>query len=863
MATFIYRNEKTKEISFPLGGIGSGSIGLSGNGRLIDWEIYNRPNKCSLNRYSHFLVKAEQDGKVVDTRVLNGDLQPPYMGQIGTKFHSGYGYGPAIETMAGVPHFERTEFIGEYPIAQINLEDKNFPGKITLTAFNPFIPLNDKDSSIPAAFFDIEFHNTTKNEITYTLCLSVANPFSEEAVNTYHQQEDIKYIKLSSNKYSPEQTEFGDLTIATDAGTISYQEYWYRGTWFDSLGVFWKDINTYGKLKNRNYKDAGKYDMASLAAHIQVNPMEKKHIRFIISWSFPNTYRYWEHSGESSEPDSPRKKTWKNYYATVFKDSTESAVYSLKNFDVLYKDTLKFKNALFSSSLPSFALEAVSANLSTLKTATVLRLEDGSFYGWEGCQAYEGSCEGSCTHVWNYAYALPFLFPKLERSMRDLDYQYNMFDDGFMAFRLQLPLGTEPSRWMACVDGQMGGIIKAYRDWKISGNTEWLRSNWGTIKKSLEFAWAETNEFRWDPDKDGVIDGRQHHTLDMELYGPNSWLNGFYLAALKAAAEMAEYLGEQDKAEEYRNMFENGKKWTDRYLFNGEYYVQKIDLKDPSVLKTFDNGTNQVYKNYWSEEHQEIKYQIGEGCSIDQVVAQWHANLCGLGEIFDKSQRLSALKAIYKYNFKKEGMRNFFNPCRIFCLNDEKGVTICEWPDNKYKPTIPIPYSEECMNGFEYQAAIHMLQEGMIEEGEEIIKAIRERFDGEKRNPWNEFECGSNYARSMASYAILNAYSGFAFDMVRHKIGFDPIKKDQDNVSFFWSLDSGWGKFIKTKQQIILEVLYGKLDLLEVDFPFIKEQNISSVVLGEKPIEFIKAEGKIILHEMITIEEKKALKIVL
>ena len=153
--------------------------------------------------------------------------------------------------------------------------------------------------------------------------------------------------------------------------------------------------------------------------------------------------------------------------------------------------------------------------------------------------------------------------------------------------------------------------------------------------------------------KDGVLEGRQHHTLDMELFGPSSWLEGMYLAALKAAAEMAEHLGEPDKADEYLEIFEKGKKWVKENLFNGKYFIQKVDLGNKEYADHFNAP------QYWNEERNELKYQIGEGCEIDQVLGQWHANLLGLGEIFDKDQLRSALQSIYKNNFKC--MRDFTN----------------------------------------------------------------------------------------------------------------------------------------------------------------------------------------------------------
>ncbi len=876
---FIYKGNKLKEISFPLGGIGTGCIGLAGNGSLIDWEIFNRPNKGSINGFSHFAVKAEtEEGNVIDARVLNGDLYPPYTGKFGKPNFNSYGFGVDRATMAGVPHFEEVEFKGEFPIAVLNFIDQSFPGRVKMKSFNPFIPLNDEDSSIPGAFFEFELENIKEQSLIYTIGLSQNNPFPKgTTINEYKKYDNINLIQFKSNKFTEDETGYGELSIATDATDISYQEYWYRGKWFDNLSIFWRDFTSSGKLRNRSYFSMNQQDktgldtgadVGTLATHFKLKPGEKKVVKFIITWNFPNNHNYWNPEESSCDKDqccsdsSEGEKSWKNYYATVFKNSLESAKYSLRNWDRLYDETLKFKETLFSSTLPEVAIEAISANLSTLKSPTCLRLEDGSLYGFEGCHCDSGCCEGSCTHVWNYAYATPFLFPKLERSMRDLDFQYNQRDDGGMSFRLQLPLGRERSQFRPCADGQFGGVIKAYREWKISGDTEWLKSNWSAIKKSIEYAWSDSNEDRWDLNKDGVLEGRQHHTLDMELFGPNSWLTGFYLAALKAGAEMAEYLDEKGTAEEYRILFKQGKKWVDENLFNGEYYHQIIDLKDKSVLERYNEG-NTLFGDttigaYWNDEVEEIKYQIKDGCGIDQVLAQWHANICGLGEIFDHEQTKKALKSIYKYNFKKN-MRAFFNPCRLYSLNDEAGIVICEWPEGKYKPVVPITYAEETMNGFEYQVAIHMLQEGYTDKGLEIIKSIRDRYDGEKRNPWNEFECGNNYARSMASYALLTTFSGFQYNMVHKMIGFDPIKIKDGKFKCFWSLDSGWGEFIINADKIKLIVMKGKLELQELKFPFIKDKNIKTITIEGKQLDLKLKMGVISLNETVTINEDNTL----
>lgn len=275
-------------------------------------------------------------------------------------------------------------------------------------------------------------------------------------------------------------------------------------------------------------------------------------------------------------------------------------------------------------------------------------------------------------------------------------------------------------------------------------------------------------------------------------------------------------MGEEGTRREYLRLFESGKAYADRELFNGEYYYQKVDLDDRSILERFGNEAltlhgNDAVKEYWLEEKGELKYQIGEGCGIDQVLAQWHSDLIGLGDIFDPTQVSSALRSIYRYNFIPN-MRRHVNPCRLYSMNDEGGLTICAWPAGKRKPHIPAPYSQETMNGFEYAAASHMILHGMVEEGMACVSALRRRYDGRYRNPWNEFECGSNYARSMASYALLLAFSGMKYDMHRGMLGFSPIC---ENGRFFapWSLQCAWGTVSFQPGAVRIAVCAGELSL--------------------------------------------------
>ena len=829
-----YTGEYTKEISFPLGGIGTGSVGLAGNGSLIDFEIFNRPNKGSINSYTHFAIKAIKDGKPI-THILNGDIQKEFMGQyLKTEYYKGYGYGPMSQKMVGFPHFRSTVFDGEFPIASIDFADEKFPGNVRMTAFNPFIPGDSKNSSIPAAFFEFEVTNTEDEEMKYLLAFSFGNPFKVSR-NKANRDNGVSMLTFTNAGVDKNDVKYGDITIATDAEKAFTQTYWYRGGWQDTIVSYWGDINSAEDLKERIYDTDGSFDMGTLAAEITVGAGKTEKVRFILSWNVPNNYNYWSDSfaGETKE------HIWKNYDATVFENSVGSAEYCLAEFDALYERTLKFKNALYSTTLPGKMVEAAGANLSVLKSPTVLRLEDGSFYGWEGVHEQAGSCEGTCQHVWNYAYALCFLFPELERSVRDMEFEHSTDENGRMCFRTWIPFVRGMGSFRSCVDGQMGTVIKCYREWKLSGDSEWLKGHWDSIKKVLEYAWSEANPDKWDYDKDGILEGRQHHTLDMELFGPSSWLEGMYLAALKAASEMAGFLGDTEKEEEYLSLFEKGREWTKNNLFNGRYFIHKTDIKNKAELEKYEDALR-----YWNDEVGEIKYQIADGSSIDQVLAQWHADINGLGDIFDREQLDTALSSMMKNNYVST-MRDHTNPWRIYSLYDDAGSIICTYPEGAKKPRIPIPYCEETMTGFEYSFAGVLASNGKIEDAAKVNDAVRNRFDGKARNPWNEFECGSNYARSMASYALIPIMGGFEFDLPHGHIGFNPYSVC--GFKSIWSVDGAWGAVEVSDKAVTVTVNEGAVNLKSFGVKFL--DGVSSLKIDGKETAFEYRNGRLLFDE--------------
>jgi uncharacterized protein (DUF608 family) len=343
--------------------------------------------------------------------------------------------------------------------------------------------------------------------------------------------------------------------------------------------------------------------------------------------------------------------------------------------------------------------------------------------------------------------------------------------------------------------------MKIYRDWQLSGDDEMLRILWPHVKRALEFCWIKGG---WDTDCDGVMEGCQHNTMDVEYYGPNPQMGLWYLGALRAAEEMAQYLGENNFATTCRGLFEQGKDWIDNNLFNGEYYEHKIQPpRDRSQIAP------SLLIGMGAKDPTKPDYQLGSGCLVDQLVGQYMAHVCNLGYLLKPANIQKTLLSITKYNLR-DGLYGHFNCMRSFALGDESALLMASYPKNQ--PKNPFPYFTEVMTGFEYTAALGMLYEGQEENGLKCISNIRERYDGRKRSPFDEAECGHHYARAMASWAAVLAMTGFGYSGVEKTMTFAA-----QEGNYFWSNGYAWGNCSLKKSgndiQVELSVLHGQLHL--------------------------------------------------
>jgi len=852
-----YRGRNLEEIAFPLGGIGTGCVSLGGWGQLRDWEVMNRPAKGNSIPHAFFTLRMQAGRKAPVCRVLQG----PPGGPLAQSGHS----APRA-TGEGLPHFRTASFTGHFPFAEVALSDPRVPAspmrapvRVRLEAFSPFIPLADRDSSIPVAILLYHLTNTARETVAATLVGNLTNVIGDRKdagrVNRARRARGLTGLYLAAERLPADSPRFGSLALSTWAPEAKVWPRWRA----DQLWKFWERVEADDLIA----RGRGTSDTGSLVIRLRLRPGETATVPILITWHFPTCEKYWGR-GQTTEP----APTWRNYYASQWRDAWDVALYVRKHFPRLHRETRLFHDALWSSTVPDYVLDAVSSQLSILRSPTVLRLADGTFYGFEGCNNTGGCCEGSCTHVWNYAQALAYVFPALQRSMLEASLRDAMEKDGYVHFRLPLPLGTKPAkRFFPCADGQMGQVMQVYREWLISGDDGWLRRTWPLAKRALEFAWKY-----WDADRDGVMEGMQHNTYDIEFYGPNTLCGSLYLGALRAAEEMARAVGDEASARGYRELFERGSRWTDAHLWNGDYYEQKVN---PRAHEVWPQDLRRMAEARGRDDRRRSwpRWQFGRGCLSDQLLGQWLAGTLGLGYLYDRRHVRRALASIFRYNWKP-ALWEHATTQRVYAADGEAGLLLATWPRGG-RPGDPFLYFDEVWCGIEYQVAGHLIAEGFVEEGLAVVKGLRERYRGDRRNPWDEIECGHHYARSLASYALLLTLAGFHYHGPRARLTLRPALAGGEYRTFF-SVGSGWGRVSlrpgahrvpalragARQVTLRLQVDMGQLALRELAFPMGAGKRARATVAGRRFAAAIASRGaaaRLLLTEPVTVRAGETL----
>ncbi len=565
--------------------------------------------------------------------------------------------------------------------------------------------------------------------------------------------------------------------------------------------------------------------VGSVGRTLTLKPGEEQTVSFVITWHFPNL-------------TAGGMKNVGREYASRFENALGVARYVAKEFDRLSGDTHLWRDTWYDSTLPYWFLDRTMANTSILATTTAYRFRDGRFWAWEGI----GCCHGTCTHVWHYAQAPGRLFPDVERRQREeVDFGIALHENGGIGMRANLRGANHPAD-----DGQCGRILGAYREHQMSKDDAFLKRTWPNIKRAIQFM------IKRDANRDGILEGAQHNTLDAAWYGRISFLASLYLATLRAGEEMATEVGDTAFAQECKSIAKKGAE-TILELYNGEYFFHELD---PNHI---DNVA------------------VGTGCYVDQVFGQFWAHQVGLGHLFDAEKIKSALKALYKYNFVPNigKFRDTFTRGRWYANEDDKGLIMCSWPkgglNEKWHKAWQFQYFNECMSGFEWQAAAHMISEGLVEEGLAVSRAIHDRYDAHLRNPYNEIECSDHYSRAMASYGAYLAACGYESHGPKGYLGFAPKVMDGQTFKCAFTAAGGWGTYVQElgaggdRMQAEVHVKYGTVRLKTLALAQAGQGAVKATLDGTEIACTLEKAGegvRIVFREMLDLKAGNALTVV-
>jgi uncharacterized protein (DUF608 family) len=809
---FTYSGENLDQIAFPMGGIGAGMICLEGTGGLTNVSVRNQPK---VQNEPGLFAAISLGGPEKIARVVEGPV-PKW--KLYERRHACSGNAPMG---AGLPRFKKATFRAHFPFARVELEDAALPISARITGWSPFEPGDADASSLPVAGLEYTFTHNGHEELDAVFSFNARN-FLPALMDEWNGgPEPVRGASripggmvLHGGAWPAKGDEEAWFSAAVDDPDVKVNLAWFRGSWFDPITMAWRDVEQ-GASYERPVPDEGKKPTgASLYVPFHLVPGASRTIRVRLAWYSPRT-RIRKALPPVTGAGTP-SDYYQPWYGGRFASIEELSKFWGENYMDLRRRTERFSNCFFDTTLPPEAVEAAAANLGILKSPTVLRQADGRFYGWEGCDEDEAQGEGTCTHVWNYAQAVAHLFPSLERSLRETEFTVGQNEEGHQNFRVALPIQPSAHDFFAAADGQLGGIMKVHRDWRVSGDTEWLRRLWPRVRASLDFC-VRT----WDPGRNGLPVEPQHNTYDIEFWGPGGMISSFYAGALKSAVAMGRALG--DDVAPYEELLAKAEARIGTELYNGEYYFQRVEWKN---LRAKVGEDPKSYGAGYSTEAAQIleregpKYQYGTGCLSDGVLGSWLALVCGVGQVLDPEKVRSHLTAVYRHNFKAD-LSEHANPQRpTYANGSEGGLLLCSWPRGGM-PSLPFVYSNEVWTGIEYQTASHMIMMGMPGEGLEIVRACRARYDGKARNPFDEYEWGHWYARAMASYALLQALGGARYDAVDGVMHLQPALRG--DYRCFISTATGYGTVGVTDGKPFVDAVSGKIDVKEFRYVAVAE----------------------------------------
>lgn len=830
-----FHNSQKVRNGIAIGGIGTGSAELRADGIFYNWQIFNNLPRGTGKLFPYlsdsrlfFVVRYQVEGEEPRLKLLaldNGD-------EVASINSSN-----AVYIYPWITSVEKIETVVQFPFVRMKYIDADMPIEVQMEVFNPFIPGDVKNSSLPAMLFSFTIKSKIEKPVTATFVATYRNgagyEFTEKLYTSELKQEkDFVLNNCGAEGISETESSFGTQTLASLAGDTTWRLGW------DHPHPHYEDLLRNSSLPNidttnpvegkggRNVFDRrlGKINgidrsFSSLAVTRNLSKGELFTHQLVYAWNFPNLY------------NSAHTRIEGNYYSNFFKNSEEVTRYVIDNFGSLQSRSKQFVDDLFASSLEPEVLNQINGQFNTLVTSSWLT-KKGEFGVLEGMNCTDSCCGINTIDVSMYATQLIVsLFPELQKESmrihRDLQQPNGMVAHSYMKDFTRD--GKNAPDITERLDVAMQYCILVMRDFMWTNDRAYLMEMWPSVKKAMDYMLSRDLNSDQMPDMSGIMCSYDN----FPMYGLASYIHSQWLCALTMCMEGARAMNDKKTEIQYAFILEKGKKLLGDKLWNSRYF--RLYHTDQLRYKTHDGTGAEIVAEVPGQD---------EGCLTDQLIGQWVAHMSGLGYFVDPDLVQSALRNILALSFRADtGLRN------------------CSWPTDTFLHDIPwscwVDQANTPWTGVELAFASFLVYEGMTEEALKVVKSVEQRYRRAGLY-WNHQECGGHYYRAMSAFTLLNAYLGLTIN--QGKLGFDP-KLQQNEYRVLFAVNGATAYFYRKGNSCGIEVRSGELSFTELELtrrlPFTTKPKLSipgnpkvnyteqSVVISFKEPQILKA-GQII-----------------
>lgn len=690
----------------PLGGIGAGKLEIMPCGVLDNFTFLNNYNRPFTNSSENETI-----------------------GVLG--YHFGIYYKDSnkkvvklLETIkvADYPTIEEIKYKGEFPFVYIDYLDKDIALDISLEAYSPFIPREEKNSSLPVANFDFKIGNPCNHYIEAALLVNVRNIVGEWCVGRFNQiidESELISLNMLLAKHLPLDQSQGNISVTVPKSnkyTVSFLgEYNCASKPFvfnsqnirlEAFELFSKD----GELPNTNSEIPVNSESVELAGGLSIKfrlkPKSKIKIPIIFTWSFPLCFEG-------------------HVYNSDFRNSREVAHYVYNNVKELSQKTSEFNKQVKNLKISGWLKDALLNNLYTFFSSTIWT-KKMKFAFWESPQTCP--LAGTLDVRFYSSIALALLFPQLE-STELMQFAEAQYADGYIMHdlgRMRLDLSSISTNRLYWKDLNSKFILMAYRDYLWTQDINFLKKLYPFIKKA--FYWLIDTDKNKDylPDNEGA-----DHTFDLwNCYGASSYTSSIFLAAALALKKISQILVDKPTEEIVKEYFNKGKINFEKKLWQKTYFIE------------YNNRNNRNLKGF---------PKISLSCTVGQLTGQWYAHLLDLGYIVSKEKVKRAIKTILELNAK----------------DSPYGITNSVYPNGERNNSCL--HSANIWIALNYSFLSLAIYEGFLKEADEIGQRIWANICEKEKNVWNqpdmysssqgEYLFGDHYMRNLAIWSILFALS--------------------------------------------------------------------------------------------------------